>query len=225
MDNTAFQISSIRRVKHKTCRAFTLVEVMVGATLSSFVLAGVLSTFLMMGRIGTNVVNYSEAEAKARNALERFSREAHQAYSVAAGYNGFSVTLGMPDNTTARIPLSLDSNGANANGAYKVTYTFNTSDKTLERQIVGGGAPEILVTGVEQIGSTPFIDYYKYVTAGTNPPAGSGYQDVIGTNFAGNANAGEIKQIEFSFRIKRTNVTVATASNKVISARFILRNK
>ena len=131
----------------------------------------------------------------------------------------------MPDNTTDRVPNNLDANGANANGAYKVTYTFNTSTKTLERQIVGGGTPEILVTGVEQIGSTPFIEYYKYVTAGTNPPTGSGYQDLIGTNFAGSSNPTEIKQIEFSFLIKRTNVTVTSASNKVISARFILRNK
>ena len=224
MDNMAFRTSSTRRVDSRASRAFTLVEVIVAGALSTFVLAGVLSTFLMMGRIGASLANYSEAEAKARNALERFGREVHQAYSVVSGYDGFSVTLGMPDNTSERVPTGLDANGANASGAYKVTYTFSSSNKTLVRQVVGGTS-EVLITGVEQMGSTPFINYYKYATAGSNPPSGSGYQDLIGTNYASTSNAAEIKQIEFSFTIKRTNVTVATASNKVISARFILRNK
>jgi type II secretory pathway pseudopilin PulG len=216
MDNMASQISSIRRANSKSSRAFTLVEVMVGAALSSLVLAGVISTFLLMGRTGTNLANYSEAEASGRNALENFSREAHQAYSVEA-YSSTSVTLGIPDNTINRTPAN-----PTANGAYLVTYTFDSVNKTLTRA-VNGGTAEPVVTGVEQIPSIPFINYYKYVTAGTNPPTGSGYQDAVGTNTAG--NVGEIKQIEFSFLIKRKSVTVATASNKVISARFILRNK
>jgi Tfp pilus assembly protein PilW len=189
---------------------------MVGAALSSIVLAGVISTFLLMGKTGTNLVNYSDAEASARNALEQFSREAHQAYLV-SGNTPTSVTLGMPDNTSSRIPAN-----PTANGAYSVTYTFDSVNKILTRA-VNGGTAETVVTGVEQIGSTPFINYYKYVTAGTNPPAGSGYQDLVSNNTT--TDADEVKQIEFSFIIKRKNVTVATASNKVVSARFILRNK
>ena len=193
---------------------------MIGAVLSSLVLAGVISTFLLMGRTGANLVNYSDAEASARNALEQFSREAHQAYSVEAGYSATSVTLGIPDNTINRIPAN-----PTANGAYRVTYTFDSVNKILTRA-VNGGTAEPVITGVEQIGSMPFINYYKYVTTGTNPPPGSGYQDLVGTNtVAVNGNISEIRQIEFSFLIKRTSVTVATASNKVISARFILRNK
>jgi hypothetical protein len=37
-------------------------------------------------------------------------------------------------------------------------------------------------------------------------------------------NATEVKQIEVNLVAHRTNVTVATATNKVLSARFILRN-
>jgi Tfp pilus assembly protein PilW len=217
MENSAFQTSSTRRTKHSDRRAFTLVEVLIGATLSTFVLAGVISTFLFMGRTGANINNYTEAEAHARLALEQFSREVHQAYSVETGYSATSVTLGMPDTTTNRIPAN-----TTANGAYLVTYAFDSVNKTLTRAINGGTA-EILITGVEQIPSTDFISYYKYVNASTVPEPGKGYQDAVTNNLA--TLPREIRQIEFSFLIKRRSVTVATASNKVISARFILRNK
>ncbi len=49
---TTSTIRSERRL-----RGFTLVEVMIAATLGTFVLAGVLSTFLMLGRSGANVAN------------------------------------------------------------------------------------------------------------------------------------------------------------------------
>ncbi|MEO5960972.1 MAG: type II secretion system protein, partial [Opitutaceae bacterium] len=40
-------------------RGFTLVEVLIAATISAVVLAGVLTSFLMMGRSGYNASNYS----------------------------------------------------------------------------------------------------------------------------------------------------------------------
>ena len=51
-------------------RAFTLVEVMISATLAAFILAGTLSTFLFLGRSGANIRNYSDMESQARKGLE-----------------------------------------------------------------------------------------------------------------------------------------------------------
>jgi hypothetical protein len=64
-------------------------------------------------------------------------------------------------------------------------------------------------------GINPF-NYYRYVTNG-------GYVDGFATNTA--ANALEIKQIEINFIAQRKDVTVTAATNKVLSARFLLRNK
>ena len=50
--------------------AFTLVEMMIGTTLGSIILGGVLMTFLTMGRNGYNAANYSMMEAEARRALD-----------------------------------------------------------------------------------------------------------------------------------------------------------
>jgi Tfp pilus assembly protein PilW len=72
--------SSFRKASRRT--AFTLVEMMVGATLSGFILAGVLSTFLFMGRTGANIRNYSDMESQARRALEQFAQDVRQASAV-----------------------------------------------------------------------------------------------------------------------------------------------
>ncbi len=48
---------------------------MVSAGISAFIMAGVMSSFLMMGRTGANMRNYTELEGQARRALELFSRE------------------------------------------------------------------------------------------------------------------------------------------------------
>ena len=80
----------------------------------------------------------------------------------------------------------------------------------------GANVTTVLMSGVQQISGINPFNYYRYVTTG-------GYVDGFRNNTA--ANQAEIKQIEINFVAKRTNTTVATATNKVLSARFILRNK
>src|SRR3954470_2162718 len=63
-------------------RGFTLVEMMVGATLSVIILAATLSTFLFLGRSGANLRNYNDMESQARKALELFAEDTRQASSV-----------------------------------------------------------------------------------------------------------------------------------------------
>jgi Tfp pilus assembly protein PilW len=41
---------------------------MIGATIGSFVLVGVLSAFLMLGRSGTNIVAYTSMDTQTRHA-------------------------------------------------------------------------------------------------------------------------------------------------------------
>lgn len=194
---------------------------MVGSSISSFLLLGVLSAFLFMGRTSANIINYSEIEAKARQSLEMFSREVHNANNVTS-YSGTSVTLTIPDT------VSSDPDGTGS-GAYTVTYTFDTANAKLTRSgppidnPTGASVTTDLITGVELVpGFTSYLNYYRYVRP-TTYPLGQGYFDGFTTNTA--ANALEIKQIEVSFVLRRQNVTVTAATNKVLSARFILRNK
>ena len=221
MEKTASQISSTRRIERRDRRAFTLVEVMIGASLSSVLMAGILSTFLLMGRTSANIVNYTDIEAKARAGLEQFSREARIAYGVPS-YSDTSVTLNIPDT-------SMSPTGTGT-GAYTVTYTFDGTAKTLTRtgppltNPTGTVATTTLINGVGLIpGTSAFLNYYRYVKPTSYSNVGEGYFTGFTANTA--ASAREIKQIEVSFVLQRKDQTVAAATNKVLSARFILRNK
>ncbi|MEI6464394.1 MAG: hypothetical protein WCQ89_06695, partial [Verrucomicrobiota bacterium] len=73
---------------------------MISATLGSFVLLAVLTTFLFLGRSGANLMNYSDMETQARKALELFAEDTRQASdvywnsadSVRLTVNGSSIT-------------------------------------------------------------------------------------------------------------------------------------
>ena len=221
MERTASQISFIQPTERRRSRGFTLVEVLIGATLSGFTMVGVLSTFLLMGRTGANIRNYTEIESKARASLEQFSREVRMAYNVTA-YDGTSVTLSMPDTTANRVPTS-------GSAYYTVTYTFDTTSNSLTRvgppitDPTATSSTTTLISGVQLLpGSSAFLNYYRYVNP-SDYAVGAGY-DGNYTYFPA-TSAREIRQIEVSFLLQRKDVTVATASNKVLSARFILRNK
>lgn len=222
MEKTESQISFIPRTERRSRRGFTLVELLIGTTLSGFTMVGVLSTFLLMGRMGANIQNYTEIEAKARASLEQFSREVHMAYAVTS-YSGIGVTLSMPDTTSNRVPVS-------GTPYYTVRYEFDTGTSSLVRtgppinDPTGTSSATTLITGVQQLpGSSSFLKYYRYVNPTAYTNVGEGYFTGFTTNTA--TSTAEIKQIEVSFLLQRQSQTVATASNKVLSARFILRNK
>jgi Tfp pilus assembly protein PilW len=213
MDKMDSPISSGRPAERNRRLGFTLVEVLIGATLSSFVLAGVLSAFLMMGRMGANIQNYTEIESKARQSLELFSREVRLAYSIAGTtLDSSTVTLNIPDTTSNRT--------GTGSGAYTVTYTYDAVNSQLTRAVNSGTAVPF-ITGIQLIpGSTAFFKYYRLLNP-ENFEMGKGYL----FNSAVATIPREARQIEISFVLQRKSVTVATASNKVLSARFILRNK
>ncbi len=220
MEKPASQISSTRRTESWSRSGFTLVEVLIGASLSTGLLAGVLSTVLLLGRTSANIVNYSDIEARARKSLEQFSREVRLAYDVPT-FSGTSVTLSIPDTTSAP--------KGTGTGAYTVTYTFDSVNRLLTRNgppidnPTGTVETTTLIADVQQIpGGTSFLKYYRYVKP-TSYPLGQGYVDGFAVNTA--TTNREIKQIEVSFLLRRESVTVAAATNKVLSARFILRNK
>jgi prepilin-type N-terminal cleavage/methylation domain-containing protein len=206
----ASPISSTPRIKRAGLRGFTLVEVLISSALASVIFLGVLTTFLMMGRNGVNLQSYTELEAQARKALELFSREVRLAYAVTA-YSSTSVSLSIPDTSASRTTL-----------LYSVTYTFDTTNNRFTRtgppadNPAGTSATTTLISNVRQLSGTNPFNYYRYVTGG-------GYATGYTTNTA--ANATEIKQIEINFVAQRSNTTVVTATDKVMSARFIVRNK
>src|SRR4051812_37826204 len=80
--------------------AFTLTELLVAAMISTFVLAGVLGAFVMIGRTGFLASSYSELESETRRGLDVFGQDVRKAADVKWNTNQ-SVTLSVATSTNA----------------------------------------------------------------------------------------------------------------------------
>lgn len=178
--------------KEKRRAGFTLVEVLIGAGLGSFILAGVLSVFLFLGRSGANLGNYADMEKEARSGLERFGADSRQASDLTWN-SANSITLVV--NSTA------------------VTYAYNSADGSFTRQ-VGTSAPTVVINGIQA------FEFRGYKINGVLVDT----TDLSTANLRTSASK-QTKQIQLSLRASRSRVTLATATNIVLSARFIIRNK
>ncbi len=187
-------------------RGYTLVEVLVAAGLTGFILTGVLSTFLFLGRSSANIVNYSEMETEARKGLESFAvdtREASDLYWIDANTIRLSigttfVNYGYDTSTKAfyRVPVTR----SGSSGSY--TYTESAPRSQLIRRV------EDFAFRGYQINATTPIDVSDLSTAAKQSAASN-----------------VTKQIQISMRAIRKDVTVVGVTNSVFSARYILRNK
>lgn len=171
-------------------RAFTLVEILVGATLGSMLLAAVLAAFLFLGRAGVGLQNYADMEAEAREAVETFAQDARMASGVVW-------------NSASSLTLSV----ARPGGALSVSYDYNSTAGTLVRRV--GSTSTTLLTGISTFAFSAYSIDTQAVSLASNLSAANG----------------ATKQIQLTLETRRAHRTLAIATNKVVSARFVLRNK
>ncbi|MBC8008790.1 MAG: prepilin-type N-terminal cleavage/methylation domain-containing protein [Burkholderiales bacterium] len=182
-------------------RAYTLAEILVATSLSAVVLAGVLSSVLMISRSGYLLNNYIEMETQSRIALEQFALDVRVAQDIewmraskTAPLTG--LTLVAPDGT-------------------RVLYQYfprvgDTDGILIRKQTTPEGPESIIITGIETLAFIAYkIDTELIVPA----------EDELPTV---NLNT---KQVQISLSARRTRTTVVDATNNVVSARFVLRNK
>lgn len=180
-------------------RGFTLVELIIGATLGSFVLVGVLTSFLMLARSGAGAVSYSVMESQSRRALEEFSQDVRMASDVAWN-STTSLTLLVPNNY---IDLAVPANNN------RVTYAYDSTAKTFYRMPGLSTATNPHTTLISNI-STFVFSRYDRVDNLIDPSV------TIDTS---------TKRIQLSMLARTSRTTLVDATNNVLSASFILRNK
>lgn len=192
-----FMISStLSRIRKRSrsadgrTRAFTLVEIMIGATLSSFVLLAILTTFLFMGRSGANLRNYSDMESQARRSLEVFAEDVRQASAIS-----------WPNSTAVILTVN----------SAAVNYFYDSSAGIFYRRTPT--ATQIMISGI----TTGSFSFKSYNVAGTEMPLATAANLTAATS--------STKQLQISLEASRTTTTVTSATNLVLSARYILRNK
>lgn len=176
---------------------FTLVEVLIATSLSAFVMAGVLTSALMITRSGYLLNNYIDMENQARTALETIAVDARVTESVSwARTNNTSPLTGIslvdPDDVT-------------------VTYTYDATAGTLTR--TNGGDVRVLISGIQSL----TFSAYKYAEPAI---------ELVDPNSETLSDLNNVtKMIQISLSSIRTRTSLADATNNVVSARYLLRNK
>lgn len=168
---------------------------MISATLSTFVLAGVLSSFLMLGRSGTMLVNYTTMDTQARRALEDFAQDVRMATNVTWN-SSTSITLTVSDNY--------------ASTSNKVTYAWDNTEGSATyhyfyRKPGDANSTNAKTTYIANVTSFAFARYDRLNNDATTDPS--------------------TKRIQIGMTITTTAKTVVNATDSLVSASFILRNK
>lgn len=189
---------------------FTLVEVLIGATLGAFILAGVLSAFLMIGRSGALLYNYVALEQEARRGLEKFSEDARMASAV-AWTSSSKVTLTVPhvtDSYANTIVYWWDNTSGSSTYHYFLRKESDTDSS-------GTATTTTTSTLIENVLTFQFD---RWTAGGTT-----------GTQASGDSTTDQLQiHLTLSTQANQYGTTtgaVAAATNLVVSARYILRNK
>lgn len=169
---------------------------MVSAALASVILAAVFSAFLFLARSGITLQNYAEMETQARNAMETFALDVR-------------MSSGVTWNSDQSVSLTIERDGSSAQATYAYYPTASGSIPARSFVRTSGSDVNVLITNVKNFA------YHAYSIDTSEVPLSS-----IGT-----ATNRATKQIQISLETERTHSSVARATNKVISARFVLRNK
>ncbi|MBI2518719.1 MAG: hypothetical protein HYV95_17730 [Opitutae bacterium] len=179
---------------------FSLTELIIAATLSGFVLAGVLSAFVFIGRSGFRTSSLSELENEARRGLEVFAEDARLASDIRWN-NAQSITLTVPASAAAstQVTYAYDSSSAGVTAGSFYRLPGDADSAAPRRVLIHGLAPDFA------------FKRYKLEQPG------------VADNSA--ASDLETKQIQLVLRAQRTSVATAGVSQSVVSARYILRNK
>lgn len=219
------------RVHARPSFGFTLVEVLVGATLSAAVMAAVLSSYIYMGRGLGRLANQQTLEMEGRRTLALFARDVRMATNL--------VTISTPAAYSSPSANRLDLTVPTASGTNIITYYYNNKPD----------ADPVTVNGTSL--SMPANSLTRCVYNGTSVSAFTlmrlrnahnttvptrsdltfRYYDSSGNEYTSYANyLSGIKQLTVEFVSLNGNnrddtTSPQTATYQAKSARIILRNR
>ena len=192
---------------------FTLVEVIIGATLSLLVMGAVLSSYVFLAKnftrsLGISSPNQPTLESQGRRALAYFSQDVRMAGGIVGTPSSSEVTFTIPTDTSSKTVTYFFNNTAADDTAHGAIIKANT----LTRIDNATGAAITLHANLLQFPDPPRFDYY----------------DNSGNPYAGFTNyLSGITQISMTFSAQagiKENGTL-TPIYSIASQRLILRNK
>ena len=193
-----------RAPRRRAPAGFTLVEVLISAGIGSFVLIAVLTSFLFIGRSGAMLSNYVRLEQEARRGLERFGEDTRMASALTTSTNRVALT----------IPHASDSNTNTVTGGWETT-AGSYYHCVMRREVDNTGTTLSTERVMPNVAS---FQYDRWVAGSTT-----------GVQATSDALTDQL-QIHLTLQLQAsefgvTSSAVAAATNLVVSAKFILRNK
>lgn len=183
---------------HRAAGGFSLTELIIAATLSLFVMSAVLSAFLFIGRTGYRASSYSTMETELRRGLEIFAGDVRAASKVRWNSTQ-SITLTVPGVTPLLYTYAYDNEPGSPTFRCFYRKPGDTSS-TQSRQVL-----------IHSVASDFSFQRYKLE------------QDGVADNTAHNDL--ETKQLQVVLHTVGNMPGVPAATQKIASARYILRNK
>ena len=186
--------------------AFTLLEVMVATTLFGIVIASIISTFIIFAKGSESLAQYVEMSMDSRRSLETCARDIRSGEEIHYATTN-AIVLQYPDNTFYDGSILKyeydDSSKFYTRYVYDKSATVDSSDGS----IAGTVLSEIrLLEGVEEFA----FNFYDPLGKLLDPDSESLLLS--------------IKSIQIDAKMQRA-VTQTTATDYIISARFLMRNR
>lgn len=192
---------SHRPDRSSASRGFTLTELMIAATLSSIVLAGVLSAFLLIGRTGYLASGYSELDAQTRRGLDTFGDEVRKSCDLKwNSAQSVTLTVTTSSNLTYLVTYAYDDTAGSWTKGCFYRVNGDTTAPAENRRIL-----------IRNVAADFAFQRFKLEQ--------SGVTDNTATTDL------ETKQLQLTFRASRAGSTTVAANQSAHSARYILRNK
>lgn len=204
----------------KSFRAFTLVELLVGATLSAAVMAAVLSSYIYLGRSLARLANQQTLETEGRRTLGYFAQDVQSA-------SGLTDTVNLSDT---RVSLLVPT----AAGTSTITYYYNSTTAPVTVTINGTSvsmAATSLTRCVYNGSSVSSLTLLRNITdnnSSTPKDLVLRFYDASGNEYTSYTDylAG-IKQLslQFSTQLGNSGNGTRTLVYQAASNRLILRNR
>lgn len=170
-----------------------------GFTLTEILVASSLATMVMAGVMSAFLfVGRTSISLRNYADLETQARNAMETFA-----QDVRMSSGVAWNTSTSLALTIQQ----GNTTVPATYTYNATARTFSRTV--GTTTEVLITNIRSFAFNAYSIDTTAISLATPTAA---------TNTA-------TKQIQISLETERINRTLALHTNKVISARFVLRNK
>lgn len=184
----------------RSCSAagFTLVELLIGLSLSLTIMAAVLSSYLFLGRSLSRLVNQQTLESEGRRTLAQFAQDVRAASFISGTPSVSAVTLTIPSGASTTT----------------VAWSYNSTTGTLTRTPASGTA-RILVSNLTGL-------HFRYYNE-----TGAAYDSGSTPYTTQTAYMSGLKQISLTFtsQIGSANNGTLTAVHYFASPRHLVRNR